>query len=246
MKLTSGTSANATDLYKRLVPGHDEWFVRWYAKYQAGIQWHHTGMWIGGYDPATAYPNPQAGLKPNGDDRFEIAIEPVWGSGMPNPRLDTYDYWMKMHSWMDVPMGNTAYYGNSVIHRNGFTADDDAWICLEMHVKLNTDVASSAGAVFDVWKNDTLVQHIDGSAPMGCWIKDKFCPQGADGTECTQYANLCTMPYVPLDMQWRSTAALQLDYFWPQNYVTTGPDGSVTYDQMVVATSRIGCERKGP
>ena len=246
MKLTSGVSANATDLYKELTPGHDEWFVRWYAKYQAGIQWHHTGMWIGGYNPPTPYANPQAGLKPNGDDRFEIAIEPVWGAGMPNPRLDTYDYWMQMHSWMAQPMGSTAYYGNSIIHQNAFTADDGAWMCLEMHVKLNTDLGSSTGAVFDAWKNDVLVQHFDGQSPVGCWIKDKFCPSGADGSECTQYASLCSMPYVALDMQWRSTAALQLNYFWPQNYITQGPDGSVEYDQMVVATSRVGCERKGP
>ena len=35
-------------------PGYDEWYVRWYAKYEAGaIQWHHTGNWFGGYAPAT-------------------------------------------------------------------------------------------------------------------------------------------------------------------------------------------------
>jgi hypothetical protein len=48
---------------------------------------------------------------------------------------------------------------------------------------------------------------------------------------------------VPLDQQWRSTTALQLNYFWPQNYITQGPDGSVQYDEMVVATSRVGCLR---
>jgi len=244
LKLTSGVNANATDLYKRLVPGHDEWFVRWYAKYQAGIQWHHAGVWFGGYDPPLPYPDPQAGLKPNGDDRFSIAVEPVWGVGQPNPRFDYYNYWMQMHSWMQTPQGSTAYYGNSLVHRASFTADDDAWICLEVHVKLDTDVTSSAGAVLEVWKNDALVQHLDAQAPTGCWIKDKFCvqgPNGADGSECTSYPNLCTQPYVPLDMQWRSTTSLQLDYFWPQNYITSGPDGSVEYDDMVVATTRVGC-----
>src|SRR6266542_1334114 len=33
MKFTAGGSAAATDLYK-LLPGHDELYVRWYAKYQ--------------------------------------------------------------------------------------------------------------------------------------------------------------------------------------------------------------------
>jgi ABC-type glycerol-3-phosphate transport system substrate-binding protein len=35
--------------------------------------------------------------------------------------------------------------------------------------------------------------------------------------------------------------ALTLNYFWPQNYVTQGPAGSVQYDDMVVATVRVGC-----
>lgn len=241
LKLTSGPNANATDLYKKLVPAHDEWFVRWYAKYQSGVSWHHTGVWIGGYAPPLPYPNPQAGLKPNGDDRFSVSIEPVYGIGQPNPRFDFYNYWMQMHSWMAQPQGTTAYYGNALVNSASFTANDDTWICLEVHVKLNTDVASSGGAVLEVWKNDGLVQRFDESMPVGCWIKDKFCASGADGPECTAYPNLCMRPYIPLDLQWRSTASLQLDAFWPQNYITQGPQGSVEYDEMVVATARVGC-----
>ncbi len=244
MKLTSGMQANATDLYKRLVPGHDEWFVRWYAKYQAGVTWHHTGVWMGGYDPPTPYPNPQAGLKPVGNDRFSVSIEPVYGVGQPNPRFDYYNYWMQMHSWMDVPQGDTAYYGNSLVHQTSFTADDNTWMCLEVHIKLNTDVSSSSGALLEVWKNDALIQHFDPASPVGCWIKDKFCASGADATECTDYPNLCAKPFVPLDLEWRSTTALQLNVFWPQNYITDGSDGSVQYDDMVVATRRVGCLQK--
>jgi hypothetical protein len=46
---------------------------------------------------------------------------------------------------------------------------------------------------------------------------------------------------VPLDLQWRSTAALALDNFWPQNYITDAGAGSVWYDDMVVAKARVGC-----
>jgi hypothetical protein len=142
---------------------------------------------------------------------------------------------------MAQPMGSTAYYGNALVHQNSFTADDSTWICLEVHVKLNSDPNSSTGGELDVWKNDSLVQHFDAQAPSGCWIRDKFCLPTADGTECTSYPTLCLQPYVPLDLQWRSTTALQLNYFWPQNYITTGTAGSVQFDDMVVATSRIGC-----
>ena len=148
-----------------------------------------------------------------------------------------------MHSWMDQPSGDTAYYGNSVIHRNSFTANDDAWICVEIHVKLNTTVSSSAGGELDVWQDDTPVRHFDSASPLGCWIKDKFCVDGADGNECTDYPNLCVQPYVTASLQWRSTAQLRLNYFWPQNYITEGPDGALQFDDMVVATARIGCLR---
>ncbi len=236
----SGDGANATDLYKSLSPGWDEWYVRWYAKYEPGaIEWHHVGVWFGGYDPAIPYPNPQAGLKPNGDDRFSIAIEPVFDVGSGAARFDTYDYWMQMHSWMDQPSGNTAYYGNAVVHQNSFTVDEGQWVCLEVHAKLNASTSSGQGAVLEVWKNDTLVQRFDDAGPMGYWIKDKFCPQGADGAECTDYP----APFdTVLDLQQRSTSSLKLNAFWPQNYITqSGTTAWVEYDDMVIATSRIGC-----
>jgi hypothetical protein len=49
------------------------------------------------------------------------------------------------------------------------------------------------------------------------------------------------MPHVPLDLRMRSTAALDLNAFWPQAYVTSGPAGAVQYDDMVVAKSYVGC-----
>jgi hypothetical protein len=238
--VAGGTGASATDVYKKL-PDHDELYARWYARYQKGITWHHTGVWVGGYAPPLSYPNPQAGLKPNGDDRLSVSIEPVFDIGLPSVRLDTYDYWMAMHSWMDQPMGSTAYYGNAVINQKGFTVDEDQWMCLEVHIRLNTDAASAAGGMLEVWKNDVLVQSFGDASPLGYWTKDKFCPMGADGPECTNYPPPPGTPMTPLDLQWRSSTSLHLNYFWPQNYITDGPEGAVQYDDMVVATARIGC-----
>ena len=145
-----------------------------------------------------------------------------------------------MHSWMDVPSGDTAYYGNTLIHRNDFTVDPGEWVCLEVHARLNPDPSSSTGALLEVWKGDILVQRFDETGPLGYWIRDKFCPAGADGSECTNYpAPADTI----LDLQMRTTTALRLNAFWPQNYITEGPEGSVQYDHMVVATRRVGCLR---
>ncbi len=240
MKMTaSGDGANATDLYKRLDPGYEDWYVRWYAKYQPSIQWHHSGVWFGGYNPATSYPSPQAGLKPNGDDRITVAIEPIYGVGSGAARFDFYNYWMNMHSWMAVPSGSQAYYGNGLVHQNTFTVDETKWSCLEVHVKLNPDPTNATGGMLEVWKNNTLVASFDDAGPKGYWIRDKFCPPGANGKECTDYP----APFdTVMDLQWRSTTSLKLNYFWPQNYITqAGVTGEVQYDDMVVATSRVGC-----
>jgi hypothetical protein len=240
MKLTaSGTGPNASDFYKKLDTGYDELFVRWYAKYQSGVEWHHTGVWVGGYNPATNWPNPQAGSRPNGDDRFSVSLEPV-GKGA-NPRMDFYNYWMKMHSWMDSPSGSSAYYGNTLIHDTSFRVDDNQWMCLEFQITLNPGASSGAGAELAAWKNDQLIAHFTDQAPLGYWVKDKFCPQTADGTECTNYAPPAGTTMIPLDLQFRNTTALKLNAFWPQNYITSGGAGSVWYDDMVLATERVGC-----
>jgi hypothetical protein len=236
MQFTAGGSNAATDLYKHLPTGHDELYLRWYAKYQAGKAWHHSGVWFGGYNPPSDWPNPQAGTRPTGSDRISFAVEPVWGIGAPNPVLDFYNYWLAMHTCSSC---GGAYWGNALISRDAFIAPDNTWTCLEVHAKLNTDPTSDAGAELEVWRNDTLIQRFPESGGVGYWVQDHFCPMGADGAQC---AYSPTAPG-PLDMQFRSATALQLNYFWPQNYITDTTVGSVWFDDMVVATVRIGCRR---
>jgi hypothetical protein len=61
-----------------------------------------------------------------------------------------------------------------------------------------------------------------------------------DGAECTDYP----APFGEiLDLPFRSTSDLKLNAFWPQNYITEGTAGTLIFDQMVVATSRVGCMR---
>src|SRR5260221_2849679 len=124
-----------------------------------------------------------AGFRPNGDDRFSIRIEPVYNVGAANPRFDFYNYWMTMHSWMPQPINDdgTAYYGNGLVHHDAFTIDEGQWLCIEVHAKLNPDGASGAGSILEVWKNDVQVVRFDDAAPLGYWIRDKFCTPAGDG-----------------------------------------------------------------
>ncbi len=234
--------ANATDFYKNLAlsdgGGYDNWYVRWYAKYEGSVQWHHSGVWFGGYNPPLAYPYPHAGEEPAGNDRFSVAIEPIWGVGGPNAQFDTYNYWMNMHSYEANPTGNDAYYGNAVVNQTDFVDTDETWICLEIHVQLNTDPASATGAAMDIWRDGVLLQHYDEQGPLGFWTADKYCPTGANESYCVEYPAPDT---AILDLQWRNTTALQLNYFWPQNYITDPGAGTLQFADMVVATTRVGC-----
>jgi len=244
MRFTSGGSAggadDATDLYKKLLTpsgsGYSELYVRWYVKYEAGAPWHHSGVWIGGYNPPSNWPNPQAGTRPSGNDRVSLAIEPVWGSGAPNPRFDFYNYWTRMHTCSSC---GGAYWGNALVSRNAFTADDNQWECVEVHVKLNSDSTSAAGAELAVWKNDILIQQFPETGTIGKWVQDHYCPAGADGSQC----NYSSTAPGPLDLQFRTSLALQLNHFWPQNYITDATAGSLWLDDMVLAKTRIGCLR---
>lgn len=240
LSLRAGQGENAVDLYKRL-PNADEWYVRWYVQYEENVPWHHSGMWFGGYNPSSPWPSPGAATKPNGDDRFSIAVEPVY-DGPSGLRFDFYNYWYAMHSWMAVPdpASGTAYYGNPIVHMNDFTVDEARWVCLEVHVRLNPDPASGLGAMLEVWKGDALVQSFDDAGPVGYWIRDKFCPEGANGSDCTDYPAASD---TILDLRFRTTTDLTLNAFWPQNYITDDAQGSMLLDQMIVATQRIGCMR---
>ena len=65
----SPSSANEdTYLYERLsTPITDSVFVRYYVKFNTGHSFHHSGLWIGGNNPAINYPSVHAGYKPAGD-----------------------------------------------------------------------------------------------------------------------------------------------------------------------------------
>jgi len=112
--------------------------------------------------------------------------------------------------------------------------------CYEIHLKVNPDPTTETGAVLEVWQNDSLIRRFDDTGPMGYWVKDKFCPVDADGTECTTYKP-ANPTLVPLDQQWRITSALKINYIWPRNYNIQTPNSEFILDDMVVATQRVGC-----
>jgi hypothetical protein len=240
-----GGVGEASDLYKRLPgDGHDQLYLRYYVKHEAGAPYHHSGAWMGGYNPPLNWPNPQAGTRPTGNDRLGVAIEPGGATATGGRRLDFYNYWMNMRSWMaGEPTGSNAFYGNPLVHREDVRVLDGVWQCIEYMVRLNPDPSSAAGGELALWIEDRLIYHYTQEGPRGYWIRDKFCPRDADARTCLDFApppDQRTQDVV--NLQWRSSTALRLNWLWLMNYISSG-SGGIQYDDLVIATTRVGCIR---
>jgi hypothetical protein len=209
-------------LYKVLTPGvNDTIYIRYYIKYPLIGTFAHTGIWAGGFNPASSWPNPQAGVKPNGDDRFIAAAEQ---NNVINS-FDHYDYWMAMH-----PDPSGGYWGDFLLNNPSVQAPRGAWTCVEHMIKLNNPTTAFNGE-HAIWLNGVKVSHLGLGFPKGTWFGGRFTQ---DPSATTSFEGF----------RWRSTTALNINWIWLQNYSPDDPAGvssTILFDHVVVATSYIGC-----
>jgi hypothetical protein len=245
ISMISGGSNSTTHLYTKLPKGYDEIYVRYYAKYVTKGPWHHTGMVFGGFNPALSYPQPKASDKPAGNDRFLIYYEPNSDAAYDN-WTDFYNYWMQMHSYVTNPVQGD-FYGDTLVNNSALTTYDANWHSYEVHLKLNTDMNSSTGAILELWIDDQPIIRYDDSGAVvgggsdeagGFWIKDKFCYMSNASGTCAPYNP--GSGYVKLNQQYRTTTALQTNFMWLENYNTFSTNNEVRYSNVVFATQRIG------
>ena len=209
-------------LYRPLSPGVDDTlYVRYYVKYPTSGSYQHEGVWMGGYDPPLSWPNPQAGLKPTGSDRFSASAE----QSDDLSHFDHYDYWMNMRKAAD---GN--YWGNTLLNNPNLKATPGQWMCVEHMVKLNTPVTAFNGE-HAIWINGAKVSHLGQGFPNGYWSGGNFI-QDPSGSPFEGF-------------KWRSTTSLNLNWLWLQVYAPNGGSGSIKYAHVVAAKSYIGCLASG-
>jgi hypothetical protein len=217
---------NGGHLFRQLSPGVDDTlYVRYYVKFPPSGQFSHNGAWVGGHNPPVAFPDPQAGIKPVGNDRFSASAE----QNSVNSRFDHYDYWMNMHQSLD-----TKFWGNVLLNSPSVIGRTAQWMCVEHMVKLNNPVTAFNGE-HAIWLDGVKVSHVGLGFPNGTWSGGNFTQDPA-GT-----------PFEGL--RWRSDAALNLNWIWLQNYAPYDPAGfnaNMYFDHLVVAKSYIGCLASGP
>ena len=193
--------------------------MRFYIKYPAVANYTHSGVWMGGYNPPLAWPNPQAGIRPTGADRFSGSAETFAATG----QFDHYDYWMGMHQ-----SGDGNYWGNLLLNDPAVRASAGVWTCVEQMIKLNNPVTASNGER-TIWLNGVQISHLGPGSPNGTWSGGIF----------TQTPGGAPFP----GFQWRNDASLNLNYIWLQNYSPDLSAGAqdMKFAHLVAAKSAIGC-----
>ena len=221
-----GGKGTGGHLYRRLLPGYDQLYVRFYVKFARDCYPIHHFVHVGGYNPSTPWPQGGAGIRPAGDARFTTGIEP-YGKKW---RWDFYSYWMGMKSSPDKKS-----WGHDFVNDDNLKAEREQWICVELMMKMNDPVTESNGEQ-ELWidgkswgKDGQLISHLGKGFPKGKWIWDSFMPD-PEGEPFEGF-------------QWRSDEKLNLNFLWMLLYITDAPPGHVSkvwFDDIVVAKKYIG------
>ncbi len=221
-----GGASNGGHLYRRLLPGYDKLYVRFYVKFDPDCAPMHHFFHVGGYNPPTPWPQGGAGERPAGDERFTTGVEP-YGQQW---RWDFYSYWMKMRS---SPDGKS--WGHDFINDPKLAVERGRWICVELMMKMNDPVTESNGEQA-LWidgrpwvKDGQTISHLGPGFPRGEWVWDSF------------HADPNGQPFE--GFQWRNTPELRLNFLWVLLYITKAPPGHISrvwFDDIVVAREYIG------
>ena len=221
-----GGKGTGGHLYRRLLPGHEQLYVRFYVKFAPDCHPIHHFVHVGGYYPPTPWPQGGAGIRPAGNERFTTGVEPYGRKW----RWDFYSYWMQMRS---AP--NKKYWGNDFINDEDLRVERDKWICDELMMKMHEPVSESNGEQA-MWidgrpweKDGQLISRLGKGFPKGKWVWDSFTPD-PDGAPFQGF-------------RWRNDRKLNLNFLWMLLYITDAPAGhmsKVWFDDIVVAKTYIG------
>jgi hypothetical protein len=199
-----------------------------------------------------------ANTVPDGDEGFWFD----WDASV-DDRFLFYTYWYRMRSGRcndgtAVPgcagdQGTTYYYGNvfQPPEQESPAFERDTWTCVEIGARANT-VGESDGALM-AWVDDVPVGEFSPGMPVGTWLRAQFHPGGCEFSSCTDpvpfegfdfrssddvlFKEVFLDAYYQLD-SWERTRDQLVDMG-----LTVGEESTILYDDIVVATERIGCRR---
>jgi hypothetical protein len=172
-----------------------------------------------------------------------------------------YVYWYKMRSGRcndgsTTPgcagdQGTTYHYGNdfSPSGQSPFTREE--WFCIEIRARANS-VGTSDG-LLAFWINDAPVGEFGPGTPTGTWLRDTFFTEGCTFSACGE-----PEPFEGFDFRSNDDVLFKeffLDAYYERGSfadkkaaleeagITVDLEAVIDYDDVVVATERIGCPR---
>jgi len=221
-------------LYRQLSTDYDQVWMRYYVKYLGNVS-HHSGGYIGGYFPPSSFPQGDAGIKgirppgpPNGDRVFISAFEQRGTPDgiAPQTHLGTYN------NWVDMPgLGfGGLYFGRDLLITENQSLNLNAWQCVEIRVKMNSVAASNDGEL-QIWVDDVSIQNFVPGSPVGAYnVNGDWVTGSGSGFP---------------GLLWRDVLTYGVNWIKLQNYNDVGTPYDVLFDDLVVATSRVGCINTG-
>jgi hypothetical protein len=218
--LTGPGTDSGPGLYRRVLPGYEQLYLRFYGKFDSACVENHHYSWIGGHNPPTAWPWPRAGQKPAGDSHFSTGAEPFSGW-----EWDFYTYWHEMGCWGSDH--TTQCHGNVFLYQVARPpAKRGEWFCWEVMLKLNSPPSEHNGEQAFWIDGERWAHYGPGFPNYGYSGTDKFWPDPAGD------------PFP--GFQWRTVGELLINYIWIYNYVDTDPGCRAWFDHVVAATEYIG------
>ena len=233
-------SANAQVDFPRRVP---ELYWRFYARFVGQTATPHHWVRVAAGTPDFDSDG-LANTVPAGDKGFWFDLD-AHSDGL----FNFYVYWYKMRSGRcndgsATPgcagdQGTTYYYGNNFSPAGQTPFPRDTWLCMEIHAKANT-IGASDGELA-LWIDDVLVGEYRPGSPRGRWLRDNFFTWGQYYQDAQAFEGF----------DFRSSAdvlfkRVTLDAYYERGTLPTdAPEAQVIlYDDVVVATSRIGCRTR--
>lgn len=196
-----------------------------------------------------------ANTVPSGDDGYWFDFD-----ASNDDVFNFYVYWHEMRSGRcndgtAVPdcegdQGTTYYYGNVFEPPEQTPFPRDTWFCIEIMGKGNTPGSSDGELAFYI--DDRLIGEYRPGYPTGTWLRATFHTGGCDFSACTEPA-----PFEGFDFR-SSDDVLYKQIFLDAYYergtfedkkaaleergLVVSDEQTIYYDDVVVATERIGCK----
>jgi hypothetical protein len=231
----------------------DTMYFRFYARFEGISPNPHHWVRVSAGD-ANFDSSGWANNKPAGDEGFWFDFD------INNDNVfNFYNYWYNMRTGRcndgtDTPgcegdQGVTYWYGNIFRPPDQAPMPRDEWVCIEMLGKTNTVGSFDGEQAF--WIDGALVEHYKIGNPEGTWLRDSYHTGGCDFDACED-----PTPFEGFDF--RSSSEVRFKQFFLDAYyqadtfenkkayleeqgLTVSDTQTIYYDDVVVATERIGC-----